>query len=193
MTYSQDQVITVSDFNSMVNDTNGVVATGTGSSGYGEVPIATVSQGEIITSAKITELRNTINTAANHQGTTVNIPPVANLEASDTAIAHIPATDTYDIPTAITAITTNVNNVAGDSLALVSNAHTVTARSSNWSGEINAEAKAIFPSEDATRHFFNSGGEIRIDFHHPNSASSPGQDNAWRSGISPHRCSRAAR
>jgi len=56
-------------------------------------------------------------------------------------------------------------------------------RTTPWNGEVYHEFKLVFPSAAARRHYFNAGGEIRIDSTQSGDTSQKGQE--WNDMITP--------
>ena len=63
MTYSSSNTITAADYNSFVSTVNGVIGTGSGSKGYGQTALTTVSATDQITAAQWTALLTAVNNA----------------------------------------------------------------------------------------------------------------------------------
>ena len=60
MTYSTGNIITAADYNSFVSTVNGAIGTGSGSKGYGQSALSTVSATDQITAAQWTALLNAV-------------------------------------------------------------------------------------------------------------------------------------
>jgi hypothetical protein len=71
---------------------------------------------------------------------------------------------------------TNRLNYQFGNMALASSAASTT-RGTTWDSFIQAGFSIDYDSENAARYFFNTGGELRIAFAHPSTASS--QDTDW--------------
>ena len=153
MAYQQGDTITAADYNTFATNINTIIGTGSADSGYGLSEIAAVSAGNTITAAQWNSLLSGLQKGANHQGTTLtnasntvaqggNILPLSNLEAD------------------ITLITTNKLTAAGANMAADSGV--TSTRTSAWTGTENHIFTVTFASANAARHFFNSGGEIRL-------------------------------
>jgi len=153
MAYQQGDTITAAHYNTFATDINTIIGTGSSDSGYGLSEISAVSAGNTITAAQWNSLLSGLQKGANHQGTTLtnasntvaqggNILPLSNLEAD------------------ITLITTNKLTAAGANMA--SDSGITSSRTASWTGTENHIFTVTFASANAARHFFNSGGEIRL-------------------------------
>tara|TARA_Y100000592_G_scaffold99521_1_gene175856 strand:- start:1190 stop:2122 length:933 start_codon:yes stop_codon:yes gene_type:complete len=174
MAYQQGDTITASDYNTFATNVNTIIGTGSGDSGYGLSEIAAVSAGNTITAAQWNSLLTGLQKAANHQGTTLtnasnsvsqggNILPLSNLEAD------------------ITLITTNKLTAAGSNMA--TDTGITSSKTSSWSGTENHIFTVTFASANAARHFFNSGGEIRLAASR-SGGSSTDQNTDWTNLLS---------
>ncbi len=180
MAYSKGDQITAADLNAFLTTVNSVYGTGTGNTGYGQTSLqAAVSAGNIINSSHFTNLRTMITTCATHQGTSVSALVPANLlDAGDTITAHetgAPSSNAYDLDSYVTAINTNRLTAAGGAMSIIAGS-TIT-RATAWSTTITCTVDVIWGSEDAARFFFNTGGQVRLNFTQPGATS---QDNDWR-------------
>jgi hypothetical protein len=179
MAYRVGDLIRASDINSFVNDVNDVIGLGSGNFGYGATELPTVNVGDTVDEGLWRNLRNAIATAAQHQGTSVNIPPLNQLDQGDIVQAHETLDgDPYDFNSSISAIRSN--RLSFTSGNMTTSAEGTVTRGGAWAGTIDAVVRINFGSEDAARHFFNSGGQIEFDGDHPNSGPQASQDNAWR-------------
>lgn len=190
MAYSSGGVISASDYNSVVGEptgtptnTNkalqpfisdveatdtisGIYGVGYGERGYGQTAqtIPNKTTGQTITSAEWTALRAALEVCGNHQGTAItNLVPATSLESGDTITAHDgidnPNDSLSDLVTTIDA--NHLNTDTGASMSLTSNVQT-DSRSTTWSGTIDLTFRYQWTDTDACRHFFNSGGELRV-------------------------------
>ncbi len=203
MSYAQGQNIAAADYNGFAGGVAitsafassaaatqkiaALLGVGYGDRGYGQstpsLPVRVA--GDSVAASDWANLRTAIATLASHQGTaTSQLPPSgdfvagANVKAETTA-----ATTTYDFATMIANVDSNrFNTNSGASMTLTANALTIS-RASGWgsgSASITCTANATFASEDAARHFFNSGGEIRFALSHPTGST---QDNNWNAAL----------
>ena len=186
MTYDTGNIILASDLNGFLTSANNIYGVGTGDRGYGQIKFsqAAVKIGDIIRATHWSNLRSMIVTCASHQATGLTVLPPANvyavgqlviaypgtsyefkadLNAADQATGgiSIPSDNTLSLPIYLTAIDNNRLNVAPTALSVASSVWTIT-RATTWSVSIVAEVSATWPSEDAARAYFNSGGEIRL-------------------------------
>lgn len=172
MTYSSGQRILASDYNTFLASVSSVYGIGNGDSGYGQTAVNQdpISIGDPVRAAEWTALRTMMVVCATHQGTStsglISSPSVGGPVSASAAMTTI-----------VQNLTTNRLTASSAGMTLTNAAHTVT-RSSTWSTTIDTTVDVIFASEDAARFFFNSGGELRIRFGHPNGTS--GQDDVWR-------------
>lgn len=203
MSYAQGQNIAAADYNGFAGGVAitsafassaaatqkiaALLGVGYGDRGYGQsTPTLPVrASGNAIAASDWSNLRTAIATLASHQGTAITqLPPSgdfvagANVKAETTA-----ATTTYDFATMIANVDANrFNTNSGASMTLTTNALTVT-RASTWgaaSGGITCTINASFGSEDVTRYFFNTGGEIRFALSHPTGST---QDSNWNAAL----------
>ena len=173
MSYSTGAAIDAADLNSFLETTRRVYATGTGNRGYGQTAVsqANVAVGSPILASHWSSLATMISTCATHQGTSVTLPsPTAG-----TTIAFASG-----LSSAVTAIDTNRLTAAPGGMTLTTAARTIT-RATPWgsgaNSNINCTARATWASEDAMRHFFNTGGQIRVRLAQGTVATT--QDTAW--------------
>jgi len=175
MAYQQGDTITASDYNTFATNVNAIIGTGSGTSGYGLTAITTISAGDTITAAQWNSLLGGLQKAATHQGTSVtnasnsvstggNILPLSNLEAD------------------ITLITNNKLNAAGANMS-TGQAGTSSTRTSAWTSNVNHIFTVTYASADAARHFFNSGGKIKLAFSR-SGGSSTDQNTSWTNLLS---------
>jgi hypothetical protein len=192
MTYSTGNIITAADYNSFVSTVNGAIGTGSGSKGYGQSALSTVSATDQITAAQWTALLNAVATAATHQGTSVDIPGASDTgyPASSDTIHAFDGSQTiggqaysYDLSSAVTDIDTNYQNVDAGQQTTLGTQHT-SQRGSAWGGEvgsaaINSDVTVTFADNNAARYFFNTGGEIHITLDQPTATTTQSQN--WES------------
>jgi hypothetical protein len=190
MAYSSTNTITAADYNSFVATVNGVIGVGSGTKGYNQSTLTTVSATDQITAAHWTALLAAVSKAATHQGTSVTIPGASNTgyPATDDTIHAFDGSQTiggasysYNLTGAITDIDSNYQNVDTGEQTTVAGQHTST-RTSAWGGEvgtaaINTDVTATFASQNAVRGFFNTGGEIHITMDQPTATTT--QSTSW--------------
>lgn len=187
MAYQKGDRATASDFNGFLNTVRNVYGTGNATYGYGQTAISqnTVSTGTIISGSDWLNLRAMLVVCANHQGTAItDLPPTGVFDPGDIITAHeqaAPSGNPYDLNSYVSAISSNRLVAAPGSMTLVTGAHMATILVT-WSDEYNANIDVSFGSENSARYFFNSGGEIRFRFSHPNGSTKA--DHAMRNMFS---------
>lgn len=165
MTYSSGGLIQAADYNGFVStnsgaNVNGIWGTGTGDTGYGQTPLATVSAAGTITATQWATLVNTISSIASHQGTTITsrTAPVAGNTINILS----------NLNTDLTTLTTNRGNAAANGVQYGTFSGTTSKTAGTGSGStawtITFTHTITFASADAARYFFNGGGRIKIDF-----------------------------
>jgi hypothetical protein len=166
MAYIQGGLIEAVDFNTFRTQLLQVYGVGFGNSGYGQtlITVPPVAGGliEIVKSLEWTAFRNAIEVCQLHQGISgVLLPPTSELQPGDLIVAHDGVTDTRDFPTMLNNITTTRLTAppTSTSLFLARSSQTI---SGPWTTQATTTVDLVFPSVDAARYFFNSGGEIRI-------------------------------
>jgi hypothetical protein len=165
MTYAVGGSIQASDYSNLVgsggtaNTLNAVWSTGSGSAGYGQTALATVSAGNTVAATNWANLVNTTANVGAHQGSTLTAvtAPVAG-----GSIAFISA-----IPTNLQ--TTYANRLNASGLGTTS-ANTVV-RPTTWSDGVTFDYTVSFANGDAARYFFNAGGSLKITCSHANNAA----------------------
>lgn len=163
MSYASGSTILASDFNSLVganpgstiNVLNTTWATGAAGAGYGQTAEGNVAAGDTITALKWANLVNKTASAASHQGSSITsvTAPVAG-----GTITYLSA-----IPTNLTTIYSNKYNAATQSGTTANTATTAAT----WSDKATFTHTATFANGDATRYFFNSGGQLAVTCSHP--------------------------
>jgi len=190
MTYLSGNIITAADYNGMagsptgiptstnkalqafissVEATNtiaGIYGIGYGDRGYGQTiqTIPNKLSGDVVEAAEWTAIRAALEKCANHQGSAItNLVPAASLEVGDIVSAHDGVDNPNDsLSDLISTIdTSRLNTDSGASMSLTSNVQTST-RATSWSATIILELRYQWTDTDDCRHFFNSGGELRV-------------------------------
>jgi len=175
MAYQQGDTITATDYNNFVANINAVISTGSSDSGYGLTAISDVSVGATISAAQWNSLLDGLQTAANHQGTTLtnasntvttggNILPLANL---GTDIGLI---DTNRLTADVANMSTGVTG-------------TSSSRTTAWSGTVSHTFTVTYADANAARYFFNSGGKIKFAFSRSGGTTSD-QNTSWTNLLS---------
>jgi len=175
MAYQQGDTITANDYNTFIGDINTVIGTGSGDSGYGLTEISTVAQGATISAAQWNSLLSGLQKAANHQGSTIT-------NASNTVSTGGNILPLSNLATDITTISTNRLTAAGGNLS-TGITGTSSTRTTAWTGQIIHAFTVTFASENAARHFFNSGGAITMAFSR-SGGSSTDQNTSWTNLLS---------
>lgn len=181
MAYESTGLIQSSDYNTYIgsvtgvdpNTINGFFATGSSRYGYGQPALPIVGPNDTITSLRWTNLINNIVKASNHQGTSVTSVPLTDYEVGDAVIASLQGGTSNSIfAVDIASLFNNMNNAAAQgSTTTYSSTSTDT-----WSTQMTALFTVTFASADATRYFFNAGGQIAINLAHPAGA---GINSLW--------------
>ncbi len=158
MSYTNDGLIQIGDYNPLVIAIKSIYGVGAGETGYGQTAISMTSSVSVSDQVKTSQwkpLRDAILVCANHQGTATTLPtdPALNL---DHLIRDYPG-----LIAASTDINTNRHNGAPGSYTLFSNVANSTY-STNWATSINFSFDAIWTNPDKARYFWNSGGAFNI-------------------------------
>ena len=184
MSYVKSNTIAALDLNTFLTTARNIYGVGTGNQGYGQTTVVqpSVASGTSINASAWANLRNMMGVMASHQGTPITtLVPINALQVSDPITAHetdAPSSDPYDIRITLAAILANRMTAAPGAMTLTAGVLTDT-RSSTWSNNISSTYGATFAGEDAARHYFNTGGQLRIRLTQP--ASGVAQGEAWRS------------
>lgn len=193
MTYSTGNSIRAADYNAMAgeiaynqpypnatvasNRVSSIYGVGYGDRGYGQtalnLPVKSIDQP--VTAADWVTLRNTIAACAAHSNTDISTLPASSFFLADNPI--VPG----NISNSIVSINNSRLNNALDATTLFNNVLTMT-RGASWSSSIVGQINVTFSSDDAARYFFNSGGQIRFAFSHPNGSSA--QNTSWINTLS---------
>ena len=183
-----NDIITQAEYNNIRNKVIGVLGTGSGNSGYGQpLNSSAVGLGTRVTINEYANLRFDIINAWVHQAgsapTTVTVSEGNTIRFS---AVDAPVT-TYDA-LANTLITNRFNLGAGQSAVAVPasspRSRTWTGVGSDiWNSSISCTIDVQWPSANAARFFFNSGGQIRITSSR-SGGSSTTQNTQWTSILS---------
>ena len=163
MTYAQYGSIAASDYNGLIgvspgttaNVLNTVWAVGGTTAGYGQTAEANVAIGDSVTAAKWANLVTKTANAATHQGSSLSAVTAPVTGGTITYLANI--------PTNLTTIYSSRLNAATQGTS----SPTTVARSGTWNNQLTWTFTASFANGDATRYFFNSGGQLKFTFSHP--------------------------
>ncbi len=184
MAYVKSNTISGLDINTFLEGARLVYGVGYGDYGYGQTAIAQppVATGSVVTAAAWVNLRNMIAVSATHQGTAApNLATANSLKVGEVITAHeteAPSADPYDLRITLNNITNNRLAANVGNLTLSGGVLT-DSRSTAWASNITSSYATSFTSEDAARHFFNSGGQLRMRITQP--ASGNAQGEVWRS------------
>jgi hypothetical protein len=159
MTYSVGGKVQATDYNNFVStgspNVNTIWGAGSGSSGYGQTALGTLTSGTKVLANPWASLINTVAAMAAHQGSSITaVTPVS----AGNKIAFINAMSTN-----ISTVNTNRLNVASTGTDIVNSA----TRNGQWGPavgitQLNSTVTVTFASAAAARYFFNAGGTIRV-------------------------------
>jgi len=175
MTYAQYGTIAATDFDALAGGNpattsgalNTVWATGAGSAGYGQSPVANVTSGQTVAAAsQWANLVNYTANAASHQGSSIT---AVTTPASGGTITYLSA-----IPTNLTTIYTNRLNAATQGAS----SNVTTTQSTTWANSLTFTFTASFANADAARYFFNAGGQFKFTFAQPTGTTMANAYNA---------------
>jgi hypothetical protein len=184
-----NDIITQAEYNNIRNKVIGVLGTGSGNSGYGQsLNSSAVAEGTRVTVNEYANLRFDIINAWVHQAGSA--PTAVAVTVSDTirfSAVDAPVT-TYDA-LANTLITNRFNLGAGQSAVAVPAS---SPRSRTWTGtggdiwnsSISCTVDVQWPSANAARFFFNSGGQIRITSTRSGGSLGTTQNTSWTNILS---------
>lgn len=166
MTYKSGGLIQALDFNNLVgpnttasteqNKLNTIWATGVREYGYGQIAVPNVSANTIVQNEDWANLINTMNNVATHQGTTFTsaiTPPSTNDKIEYLSKLQDNLQLIYD----------NRNYAAAQG---TTQQRSVRYTTSAWHNKITFVFNITFSTGDKARYFFNSGGQIKLNFTH---------------------------
>lgn len=180
MAYAQGGLIAAADYNtfigsspsSTINTINTVWAVGSGSAGYGQTPLTSVSIAGTVTATQWASLINTLNSVLTHQaGAGSGISAVT----AGTTINYLST-----LSTSITTGYTNRLNFASNSAITTGIAQSAAWTSASTSATLTRSfgARAAFASADQARYFFNAGGRLKLNVSGTQNASTTARTNA---------------
>jgi hypothetical protein len=180
-----NDIITQAEYNNIRNKVVGILGTGSGNSGYGQnLNSSAVAEGNRVTINQWANLRFDIINAWVHQvGSAPS--PVTVAEGNTIRFSAIDApVTTYDA-LANTIVTNKFNVGAGQSAVAIPSS---SPRSRTWTGtggdiwntSISCTIDVQWPSANAARFFWNSGGQIRITSSRTGGSSTT-QNTQWTS------------
>jgi len=179
--------IRASDYNGFADDINEIVGIGAGDSGYGQnqLVIPHVSAGTKINASHMQLLLTALKFAGQHQGTSINSPEDTNDPGFPTAGQIVKLLPNLELD--ITNVRANKLNF--DIAYMTAESNKISSSKTfdppgagaiyTWNANVNYEVSVIFPDEDARRHFFNTGGELRLDTSLTNVDASHKQSVDW--------------
>lgn len=173
MAYSQGGVIAAADFNNFINGSNQfntVWGVGSGSAGYGQTTVGTVSAAGTVSASNWSDLITKLNIALTHQSGSGS-----GISSSITAGQTVNYLST--LSTNINNSYTNRLNQSGTGSLTTGSALTTAWSSISTSGTVTGTwgARCAFTSADAARYFFNAGGKLKFNVSAPANASSTGR------------------
>jgi hypothetical protein len=183
-----NDIITQAEYNNIRNKVIGVLGTGSGNSGYGQsLNSSAVALGTRVTINEYANLRFDIINAWVHQ-TGSNPTTVTVAEGNTVRFSAVDAPITTYDALANTLITNRFNVGAGQSAVSVPTgspaSRTWTGVGSDfWNASISCTINLQWPSANAARFFWNSGGQIRITSSR-SGGSSTTQNTQWTSILS---------
>jgi hypothetical protein len=155
-------VITALDYNYIQAIANTVSGTPSGTTGYNQTVLSSQIPGSItaITATQWNNLRTDILNAYLHQGS-IGLLPSPTVPTKTSAPTGLVSSDDFSKYLAIAnSITANPLAIAVSGQAsLTTNTYTRTA---SWSGPLTQTFTLTWPSANATRGFFNSGGKFNF-------------------------------
>lgn len=166
--------ISAADYVTIQDKAQSLLGVGTGTRGYGQaLQSSDVFTGNIITKAQWDALRYDITSIRYHQDGV--LPTIITVNIGDPVGFGAGAPNTNYDTLLETAIANRFNIGAGQSI--VSSAIGQNT-SSSWSSLAECTVSATFANADQARHFFNSGGKLRITSS-LTGYTSTAQNNAW--------------
>jgi hypothetical protein len=184
-----NDIITQAEYNNIRNKVISVLGTGSGNSGYGQPLNSTaVAEGTRVTINEYANLRFDIINAWVHQAGSAP-SPVAVAAGNTVRFSAVDApVTTYDA-LADTLIANKFNVGAGQSAVAVPAS---SPRSRTWTGtggdvwnaSISCTIDVQWPSANAARFFFNSGGQIRITSSRSGGSLGTTQNTEWTTILS---------
>jgi hypothetical protein len=182
-----NDIITQAEYNNIRNKVVGVLGTGSGNTGYGQpLNSSAVALGTRVSINEYANLRFDIINAWVHQaGSTPSTVTVSEGGTIRFSAVDAPVT-TYDT-LANTLVSNRFNLGAGQSAVAVPasspRSRTYTGGSDIWNSSISCTIDVQWPSANAARFFWNSGGQIRITSSRTGGSSTT-QNTQWTSILS---------
>ncbi len=158
----------------LVSDINSIWSLGTGDKGYGETELS-LTLDDCITESDWGELHNAVATMDTHQAITLS-PALADLS---TVQGPLPVP--YD--EFKTTLQSNIaqlipNRLIDDPINHAVEAKLSSVRNTSWGVQLVHDFTVTFTDTDHARHYFNTGGEIRVSASRTGGSVSA-QNTAW--------------
>jgi hypothetical protein len=158
--YDQYNQVLASDFNTFVGTVNGNTANalntfwgvGFGNVGYGQPQVSQIESGGKVNATSWSGLFTGMTSASAHQGT---------------SITALPTVTTGSRLNAVNTVSTDLTSCYANRLNAVTQGTTSTTagqRTTSWSNAVSITHTVTFESGDKARYFFNSGGQISLNF-----------------------------
>jgi hypothetical protein len=175
-----NSIIREADYNNIRNKIVAIIGTGFGDSGWGQSVVSSaVSVSNRVSINEWGRLRFDIINAWTHiNGSAPTIVQVAEGNTIRYSVVDAPVT-TYD---------TIVDNIVANRFTVhpsqsATEAGFSSSRTASWSTTVSCTVTVSFPSAATARHFWNSGGQIRIASSRAGGATTA-QNTAWTSILS---------
>jgi len=187
MAVSPGDTITAADFNNLQSRIAQVLGTGSDDFGYGQTVKSSqvtfltdtdIPDGDSVLASQFNDLRDDLGKAYKHQeGTDIDINPfqAGDIIGADESGTDLNFNQSGDYIFANQDTTKGFNDFLTIMTDLEANRFVIhpsqedvqirdsDQRTSNWNGTITSQFTVSFSNEDARRHFFNSGGDIRFE------------------------------
>lgn len=173
MALSQGDAITRAYFNGLQTQISNVLGTGSVNFGYGQSVTSAQNPTDPIQAADWAALRNDINKCRLHQS---GAEFTQNELPTPVSSGLISASDHNQFQTAVNTVQTN-HLVANSAVLTYSPNIFSNTRTSSWATTIDCQVIFTWPSLDAKRYFFNTGGSLTFLLSHPSSGAA--QDQSW--------------
>ena len=178
MTYARYGSVDALDYNTRQTIVDNVWSTGSGSYGWGQSSVGSVTAGTTVTAGSSgsplewAKLIDTLNNISTHEvgGATPIVPPMTG-----DLIAWINQFDTRLNQLCDTGAT---NNRFGNYTQFDDQNPIRGSYSQPWNQNLGTTATVTFASVNAARYFFNAGGRINISISYSGGSGTP-QDNNW--------------
>lgn len=151
MAYQKGGKVEAADINTLISNVNSVLVD------MGQTPLSTISQYGKITYAEWSNVVTKLSNLANHSGTTVT---AVTSPSSGAAASYVAA-----ILSNRDAVITNKRNASAQG----SFVYNYTQVSAQWSNQVVFTQSVAFATAAAAINYFNAGGQISLQFVHPQS------------------------